>query len=68
MFVVLGASENTGKVVAETLLPQKGKVRVVLHDAAERKAWDETGADVATPVSTTGRRSSASGRGAQASP
>ena len=33
MFVVLGASGNTGKVVAETLLRQKKKVRVVLHDA-----------------------------------
>ncbi len=33
MFVVLGASGNTGKVVAETLLRQKKKVRVVLHRA-----------------------------------
>jgi hypothetical protein len=35
MFVVVGASGNTGKVVAETLLRQKKKVRVVLHDAAK---------------------------------
>jgi uncharacterized protein YbjT (DUF2867 family) len=41
MFVVLGASGNTGKVVAETLLRQKKKVRVVLHDAAKGKAWGE---------------------------
>jgi uncharacterized protein YbjT (DUF2867 family) len=47
MFVVLGASGNTGKVVAETLLRQKKKVRVVLHDAAKEKAWGEAGADVA---------------------
>jgi len=47
MFVVLGASGNTGKVVAETLLGQKKKVRVVLHDAAKGKAWGEAGADVA---------------------
>jgi uncharacterized protein YbjT (DUF2867 family) len=47
MFVVLGASGNTGKVVAETLLRQKKKVRVVLHDAAKGKAWGEAGADVA---------------------
>src|ERR1700687_6184478 len=47
MFVVLGASGNTGKVVAETLLRQKKKVRVVLHDAAKGKAWSEAGADVA---------------------
>ena len=47
MFVVLGASGNTGKVVAETLLRQKKNVRVVLHDAAKGKAWGEAGADVA---------------------
>jgi uncharacterized protein YbjT (DUF2867 family) len=47
MFVVLGASGQTGKVVAETLLRQKKKVRVVLHDAAKGKAWGEAGADVA---------------------
>src|SRR6266404_5207645 len=47
MFVVLGASGNTGKVVAETLLRQKKNVRVVLHDAAKGKAWSEAGADVA---------------------
>src|ERR1700730_15483691 len=47
MFVVLGASGNTGKVVAQTLLRQKKKVRVVLHDAAKGKAWSEAGADVA---------------------
>ena len=47
MFVVLGASGNTGKIVAETLLRQKKKVRVVLLDAANAKAWDEAGADVA---------------------
>ena len=47
MFVVLGASGNTGKVVAETLLRQKKKVRVVLHDAAKGKAWGEAGADLA---------------------
>jgi len=47
MFVVLGASGNTGKVVAETLLRQKKKIHVVLHDAAKGKAWGEAGADVA---------------------
>ncbi len=46
MFVVLGASGNTGKVVAETLLTQKKKVRVVLRDAAKGQAWKEAGADV----------------------
>jgi uncharacterized protein YbjT (DUF2867 family) len=46
MFVMLGASGNTGKVVAETLLTQKKKVRVVLRDAAKGQAWKEAGADV----------------------
>ena len=35
MFVVLGASRNTGNVVAETLLRQKKKVRVVLYDVVK---------------------------------
>jgi uncharacterized protein YbjT (DUF2867 family) len=47
MFVVLGASGNTGKVVAETLLGQKKRVRVVLRDAGKTRAWREAGADVA---------------------
>jgi uncharacterized protein YbjT (DUF2867 family) len=47
MFIVLGASGNTGKVVAETLLTQKKKVRVVRRDAAKGQAGKEAGADVA---------------------
>src|ERR1700722_1655725 len=47
MFVVLGASGNTGKVVAEALLRQKQKVRVVLHDAAKGKVWSAAGANLA---------------------
>src|SRR5258708_3184028 len=47
MFVVLGASGNTGNVVAETLLRQKRNVRVVLHGAGKGKAWSEAGAEVA---------------------
>lgn len=46
MFVVLGASGNTGKVVAETLLSQRKNVRVVVRDAAKGQAWKEAGADV----------------------
>ncbi len=38
MFIVLGASGNTGKVVAETLLTQKKKVRVVLADVEDGAA------------------------------
>jgi len=47
VFVVLGASGNTGKVVAEALLSQNRSVRVVLRDAAKRTAWSHAGADVA---------------------
>jgi uncharacterized protein YbjT (DUF2867 family) len=47
MFAVLGAAGNTGKVVAETLLRQKKKVRIVLHDASKANVWREAGADVA---------------------
>jgi uncharacterized protein YbjT (DUF2867 family) len=46
MFVMLGASGNTGKVVAQALLTQQKKVRVVLRDAAKGQAWKEAGADV----------------------
>jgi uncharacterized protein YbjT (DUF2867 family) len=46
VFVVLGASGNTGKVVAETLLSQKRNVRVVVRDAAKGRAWKEAGAEV----------------------
>jgi NAD(P)H dehydrogenase (quinone) len=47
MFVVLGASGRTGKVVAETLLARKKAVRVVLHEVAKERAWKDSGADVA---------------------
>ena len=48
MFVVLGASGNTGKVVASTLLAQGKAVRIVLHsDAGGGQAWREKGAEVA---------------------
>jgi uncharacterized protein YbjT (DUF2867 family) len=46
VFVVLGASGHTGKVVAETLLSQKKNVRVVVRDAAKGQALKEAGADV----------------------
>ncbi len=46
MFVVLGASGNTGKVVAETLLSQETAVRVVLRDAARGRTLKEAGAEV----------------------
>lgn len=47
MFVVTGATGNTGAVVAETLLKAGAKVRVVVRDAAKGEAWKKRGADVA---------------------
>jgi uncharacterized protein YbjT (DUF2867 family) len=47
MFVVTGATGNTGSVVAETLLAAGAKVRVVVRDAAKAEAWKQRGAEVA---------------------
>jgi uncharacterized protein YbjT (DUF2867 family) len=46
MFVVAGATGNTGKVVAETLLEQKQPVRVLVRDAQKGEAWKARGAEV----------------------
>src|SRR6266545_258187 len=46
MFVVAGASGKTGRVVAETLLLQGKKVRVLVRDALGADAWRERGAEV----------------------
>src|SRR6186997_3304483 len=46
VFAVLGASGNTGRVVAETLLSQNKKVRVVVRDVAKGHVWKEAGAEV----------------------
>jgi uncharacterized protein YbjT (DUF2867 family) len=47
MFVVLGATGNTGTVAASTLLAQGKSVRVVVHSAPKGEAWRAKGADVA---------------------
>lgn len=47
MFVVTGASGNTGSVVAETLLQQGKPVRVVLHSDKKSAEWKARGAEVA---------------------
>ncbi len=47
MFVVLGATGNTGSVVADTLLHRKQPVRVVVRSADKGAAWKTKGADVA---------------------
>ena len=47
MFVVLGVTGHTGKVVAETLLAQNRPVRVVVRSADQGEQWRTKGADVA---------------------
>jgi len=47
MFVVAGASGRTGKVVAETLLSQGKKVRVIVRDPHKGEPWRARGAEVA---------------------
>jgi uncharacterized protein YbjT (DUF2867 family) len=47
MFVVLGATGNTGSVVADTLLHRKQPVRVVVRSADKGAAWKTKGAEVA---------------------
>jgi uncharacterized protein YbjT (DUF2867 family) len=47
MFVIAGASGNTGKVVAETLLGQGRAVRVVVRNPKKGEPWRQRGAEVA---------------------
>ena len=47
MFVVVGATGNTGSAVAETLLNQKQAVRVVVRSADKGAPWKAKGADIA---------------------
>ncbi len=46
-FAIAGVSGNTGKVVADTLLSQGKKVRVIVRTAAKGEAWKAKGAEVA---------------------
>lgn len=46
MFVVAGATGNTGSVVAEQLLAAGKKVRVLVRDAAKGEPWKAKGAEV----------------------
>jgi uncharacterized protein YbjT (DUF2867 family) len=48
MFVITGATGNTGSVAAETLLTAGKQVRVVVRDATKAKALAERGAEVVT--------------------
>lgn len=47
MFVVLGATGNTGSAVVETLLSKKQPVRVIVRSAEKGADWKAKGADVA---------------------
>ena len=47
MYVIAGVSGNTGSIVADTLLEQGKKVRVVVRDAKKGEPWKARGAEVA---------------------
>lgn len=47
MFVIAGASGRTGRVVADTLLSQGRRVRVIVRDAAKGDSFKARGAEVA---------------------
>jgi uncharacterized protein YbjT (DUF2867 family) len=47
MFVVVGATGNTGSVVADTLLSRKQPVRIVVRSADKGAAWKAKGAEIA---------------------
>ena len=47
MYVVAGVTGHTGKHVAQTLIAQGEKVRVIVRDAAKGEPWKRQGAEVA---------------------
>jgi len=47
MFVIVGATGNTGLVVVETLLSRKQPVRVIVRSAEKGAGWKAKGAEVA---------------------
>jgi uncharacterized protein YbjT (DUF2867 family) len=47
MFVVVGATGNTGSVVAETLVSRKQPVRIVVRTSDKGEAWKAKGAEIA---------------------
>lgn len=47
MFVVVGATGNTGSAVVETLLNRKQPVRIVVRSADKGAAWKAKGAEIA---------------------
>jgi uncharacterized protein YbjT (DUF2867 family) len=47
MYVVVGATGNTGSAVADTLLSRKQPVRIVVRSADKGAAWKAKGAEIA---------------------
>jgi uncharacterized protein YbjT (DUF2867 family) len=47
MFVIMGATGNTGSAVAEILLSRKQPVRIVVRSADKGAAWKAKGAEIA---------------------
>jgi len=47
MFVVVGATGNTGSAVVETLLKQKQSVRIIVRSAEKGSSWKAKGAEIA---------------------
>jgi uncharacterized protein YbjT (DUF2867 family) len=47
MYVIAGVSGNTGSIVANALLEQGKKVRVIVRDAKKGEVWKARGAEVA---------------------
>ncbi len=47
MFVVVGATGNTGSAVADTLLSRKQPVRIVVRTSDKGEAWKAKGAEIA---------------------
>jgi uncharacterized protein YbjT (DUF2867 family) len=47
MFVVVGATGNTGSAVVETLLNRKQPVRIIVRSADKGSAWKAKGAEIA---------------------
>jgi uncharacterized protein YbjT (DUF2867 family) len=47
MYVIAGVSGNTGSIVANALLEQGKKVRVIVRDATKGEPWKARGAEVA---------------------
>ena len=65
MFVVTGATGNTGSATARTLLDRGKKVRIVVRDAARGAEWKARGAEVAVAQLDDAAQMTAALRGAE---